>query len=78
MLTKSPAQIEFETEYITAPEIAKELDVTRAAVHYARQRGDLPEAISVGGIVYIWKRDACRSHIDAWKIRTDERKGIAA
>lgn len=75
----SAPQAEFDKHYITASEIARELSLTRVAIHYARQRGDLPNPISVGdGLVYIWNRDEVTPFIKAWKFRTNEKKGIAA
>jgi len=75
----SVSQKEFDSYYITATEIAREIGLTRVAVHYGRQRGILPNPIGVGdGLVYIWKRSEIKPYIDAWKFRINEKKGLQA
>lgn len=69
------AQINFDKLYITSAEIASEVGVTRPAVLYARQRGTLPDAISVGEErIYIWVRETVRPYIDAWKREREQTK----
>lgn len=72
--TLSPEQQKFHERYITAPEIADELGVSRVSVFRARERGALPDAIYVGDHrIWIWERTKIRPHIDAWKKNMLER-----
>ena len=65
----SEAQRLFNETYITATEISREVSVSRVSVLRARQRGFLPDAITVGEQhVCIWERAKVQPAIDAWKL----------
>lgn len=73
------AQQEFDATYITSSEICRELGITRATIVQGRSRGLLPDAIEInGGQLIIWKRDAVRPHLDAWKLMLQARRGELA
>lgn len=77
------AQDEFDETYITSTEICAELGVTRSTVLMGKKRGMLPDPISVnrpqqGAHIVIWKRQAVRPYIDAWKISLQSRRGELA
>lgn len=75
----NPAQQRFDTAYISASEIAKDLNVSRVSVMRARERGALPNAVLVGdGNIYIWEREASRPYIDAWRITLNTKRGLPA
>lgn len=75
----SPTQQVFNMAYITATEIAFEVGVSRESVYKKRLKQALPNPISVGdGIIYIWKREEIRPHIDAWKQDLLERRASTA
>lgn len=70
------AQQRFNDTYITSTEICEKAGVTRPTVLRARQRGVLPDAISVGGdVTYIWERKAIQPYLDAWLFHLASRKG---
>lgn len=72
--TLSPEQQRFHEQYITAPEIADEVGVSRVSVFRARERNALPNAIYVGDHrIWIWERVQIRPHIEAWKKNMAER-----
>lgn len=72
----SDLQKYFNETYITAGEIATEVGVSRPSVHHARQRGILPDAISVGDrLVFIWERNAVAPHVRNWKAAIQTREG---
>jgi hypothetical protein len=72
------AQQSFDAKYITAAEIARECKVSRPSVMRARERGALPNAVSVSdGNIYIWEREGARPYIDAWKITLRAKRGQA-
>jgi predicted DNA-binding transcriptional regulator AlpA len=69
------AQERFDEKYITATQIAEEVGVSRPAVLRAKQRGFLPEPISVGDtVVTVWEREIIRKHLEAWKLTVGCRK----
>lgn len=73
---KNLAQQAFDQRYITASEIARECEVSRPSVMRARERGALPDAISVSdGNIYIWEREPARPYIEAWKITLRAKRG---
>ena len=69
------AQEEFDATYITSSEICRELEITRATIVQGRDRGLLPDGISVnGGQLLIWKREPLRPYLDAWKLTLKARR----
>jgi hypothetical protein len=74
----SSAQERFDRRYITATEVSIEMNVSRASVLRARERGELPDAVIVGDhYVCIWERARLRPYLTAWKERLASRKGQA-
>lgn len=70
------AQAEFDATYITSSEICKELGVSRAAIVSGRRRGLLPDPVIINGAqILVWKRDAVRPFLDAWKLMLQARRG---
>ncbi len=70
------AQERFNARYISSNEICKSLQIERSMLHNGRQRGILPNPISVPGVNgYIWERDALEPFLDAWKISLASRRG---
>lgn len=60
-------QQEFEATYMTTTDIMEELGVSRAAVFYARERGQLPPPIRLKGCqVFVWKRTAISEALAKW------------
>lgn len=72
----SAEQIAFDAQFITAPEIGEYVGVTKVAIYYARQSGQLPGAIEVNRS-FIWNRKEIQPYIDAWKDRVQARAGAA-
>lgn len=67
------AQSRFNENYITSSEIAHMLEVSRVSVLRARERGDLPDPVTVGdSVVTIWERAAVMPAIEAWKGKLQE------
>lgn len=67
------AQQRFDEHYITSSEIAREMEVSRVSVLRARERGDLPDPVTVGdSVVTIWEREVIRPALNAWKVRLHE------
>lgn len=60
-------QIQFDKKYITASEIMQRLQLSRAALFYARQAGRLPGAIVVNkGQIFIWDREQVEPILASW------------
>lgn len=70
------SQIEFDSKYITAGEITKELGITRTGFLYGRRRGILPEPIVAGeGRLMMWERTPeILAAIAGWKETINSRK----
>ena len=61
-------QEQFDKTYVSSTEIAKELNVTRAALCNAVSRGLLPDPIKInGGQITLFIRENVRPYVDAWK-----------
>lgn len=76
MPTNLESQLTFDETYISASEIEARCGVSRTAVLYARRRGVLPNAISVGDCrIYIWVRKEVEPHLKIWQ---DKLNGNAA
>lgn len=74
----NPAQERFDKTYISATEVSVEMQVSRATVLRAKERGELPDPIIVGDhYVCIWEREKLRPYLEAWKQRLAARKGLA-
>jgi hypothetical protein len=65
----NPAQARFNETYITATEIATEMQVSRPAVLRAKRIGLLPEPIAVGASehVCIWERATALPAMEKWR-----------
>ena len=66
------AQEDFDAKYITSTEICQDLDVTRASVANARERGALPEPVRINRPngdphIMIWLREEAAPHIERWR-----------
>jgi predicted DNA-binding transcriptional regulator AlpA len=71
------AQREFDSKYITASEIMKDLGITRPTLKYARSTNKLPEPIVLNdGTLFVWERETVRPYLDAWKAALMIRRGI--
>lgn len=69
-------QQEFDRIYATSGELCKELSIDRSTLCMGRKRGKLPEPVKVNGDqILIWKRDAIRDSVDAWKRELEVRRG---
>jgi hypothetical protein len=60
------AQQRFDALYVSGLEIRKRLKVASCTLTLARQRGDLPPPIVVGGNVFVWERDTVEPYLKAW------------
>lgn len=70
------AQAEFDDIYISSSEICRELNITRATLTQGRDRGLLPDAVSINeGQITIWKRVTVRPFLNAWKTMLQARRG---
>lgn len=76
IMPASPAQTRFDTVYITSTQIMRDLGVSRAGLLNARNRGVLPEPISVNdGQLFIWERNTIATNLEAWKRIIQIRRG---
>jgi hypothetical protein len=75
-MDNSNSQIVFDTKYITAGEITKELGITRTGFLYGRRRGILPEPIIASeGRLMMWERTPeILAAIASWKEAINSRK----
>jgi hypothetical protein len=72
-------QEEFDAKYITSTEICRDLDVTRASVTNARDRGALPEPVRINRAngdphIMIWLRAEAEPHIAAWRLELQAKR----
>lgn len=66
------AQLHFDQKYITASEVMRIIDITRATLLYARRSGKLPTPIVVNeGRLLIWERDKILPYLNEWKQAID-------
>lgn len=70
-------QEEFDAKYITSTEICTTLEVTRASVVNARERGDLPEPLRINrpsGDCHImfWLREEASPYVERWRVKLAE------
>lgn len=71
------AQHQFDLTYITSTEIAKELDVSRAAMCQAVSRGLLPNPIKVNdGQITLFERANVAPFVEAWKTVLNVKRAI--
>lgn len=69
-------QEQFDAAYITANEICRELNVTRASIYTAQKRGILPAPIIVpGSKTQLWKRHMVMENLNKWKNAIQIRRG---
>jgi len=66
-------QQEFDAEFITAAEIYRCYPVSRPSLHYARQRGAIPDGAIVLGTM-IWRRAELQPFLDAWIVSVENTK----
>lgn len=72
----SVAQAEFDEKYITAAQLMKDMDISRAGLQYARQCGRLPTPIVLNdGRLFIWLREEVKPFLDAWRLQLTSRRG---
>lgn len=70
------AQDRFDKIYITGSEIEERLCVSRANILYARRRGMLPNALTVGNSgMYIWEREGLEPFLFAWNLSLQSSRG---
>lgn len=75
----SEAQQRFDAQYVSGLEIRKRLNVAGCTITLARQRGDLPEPIIVGGNVHVWERTIIEPYLAKWqKVLGVRRKHVIA
>lgn len=73
------AQKIFDGKYITAADICKIIDVSRTALKYAMDRGDIPKPIHVSrNSLMIWERITIQPYIEAWKENLEARRNRLA
>lgn len=70
----SEAQKRFDELYVSGLEIRKRLKVAGCTLTLARQRGDLPPPIIVGGSVQVWERNTIEPYLIAWEQKLDTRR----
>ena len=56
----------FQQSYVVVSEIANTLNVTKAAVHKAVSRGDLPPPVFIGCRFALWERTEVEPYIEKW------------
>ena len=62
------AQELFDKQYITASEMMKYLNISRAGFLYGRRSGKVPPAISLNeGRLFVWEREKVQPLLDVWK-----------
>lgn len=70
-------QQEFDEVYISSGEIRAMLGICRAMIVQAKNRGILPEPITVNGSqLQLWKRKEVMPQVEAWKIQLQARRGV--
>lgn len=70
------SQKQFDLLYVTSPELAKELKVSRAAMCQAVARGLLPNPIRINdGQITLFLRSEVAPFVDAWKIVLNAKRG---
>ena len=73
------AQAQCDSMYVTSSELAKSLNVSRAAMCQAVARGLLPDAIKINdGQVTLFDRNRVAPFVNAWKIVLNVKRGINA
>lgn len=71
------AQKRFDEMYISSTQMTALLNVNRASIFHARQRGVLPEPIIINeGQVYLWERSVVDPILKEWKQSLDFRRGV--
>lgn len=70
-------QEEFDAKYITSTEICTTLEVTRASVVNARERGDLPEPVRINRPngdphIMLWLRADAAPFVERWRVKLTE------
>lgn len=70
------SQTQFDSKYITASEITKELGISRAGFLYGRRTGKLPDPIIVSeGRIMMWERTPeILAKVASWKEAINSRK----
>lgn len=71
------AQIRFDETYITAAEIMRNLNLSRAGLLYARRTGKLPDPIALNdGRLFIWEKETIQPYLDTYKVVLNARRGV--
>jgi hypothetical protein len=69
------SQAKFDGEYITASEMMKLLNISRAGFLYGRRAGKLPEPIVLNeGRLLVWKRQEAMPLLEIWREAITTRK----
>lgn len=76
------SQEEFDAKYITSTAICRDLEVTRASVVNARNRGALPEPVQINRPngdphILIWVREDAAPFIERWKADLEAKRAAA-
>lgn len=75
-MTQLEQQKEFDAKYITANEICKSMNLTRASIYSAQKRGILPPPIVVyGSKTHVWVREEVQPNLDKWNNALQIRRG---
>lgn len=76
--TKLTPQEAFDTKYITAAEVARQVGVTRPALLYAIKNNKIPQPIIAGETgMHLWERETMTPFLEVWKNVINFRKGGA-
>lgn len=76
MTTVTQNQAAFDAKYITGSEICEQLQVSRASLLYARNKGILPDPVVIRGSgTYIWVRAEIVQNLEKWKHSLQIRRG---
>lgn len=65
-------QAKFDAKYISSTEVMEYMGgMSRAAIHFARKRGQLPPPLKVRGSgVCIWEREVLQPYLERWKAQS--------
>lgn len=77
-ITKYDPEAVFNSLYMTAGDICREMGVSRTTLKLHRDAGHLPGAFSIlEGRVYIWERRQITPYLDAWKRMRQSRNALS-
>ena len=73
--TAQQAQELFDKTYITASEMMRYLNISRAGFLYGRRAGKVPEPICLNdGRLFVWERAKVKDQLEIWKNAVTARK----